>query len=85
MIIINQIDNEKFEVYIKSDQESKHIVIFEDQYYSKFNKNKSKREIIKKSFEFLLKREPNTEILKKFNLKVINNYFPEYGNEFDLK
>ena len=85
MIIINEIDNDKFVVYVKSDEESKHTVIFEDNYYLRFNKNKSKREIIKESFEFLLKREPNTQILKGFNLNIINNYFPEYEDEFSVK
>ena len=85
MIIINEIDNDKFVVYVKSDEESKHTVIFEDNYYLRFNKNKSKREIIKESFEFLLKRDPNTKILKNFNLNIINNYFPEYEDEFSVK
>ena len=53
MIIINEIDNDKFLVYVKSEEESKHTVIFEDKYYLRFNKNKSKQEIIKESFEFL--------------------------------
>ena len=85
MIIINEIDNDKFVVYVKSDEESKHTVVFEDKYYLRFNKNKSKREIIKESFKFLLKREPNTQILKCFNLNIINNYFPEYEDEFSVK
>ena len=85
MIIINEIDNDKIVVYVKSDEESKHTVIFEDKYYLRFNKNKSKREIIKESFKFLLKREPNTQILKCFNLNIINNYFPEYEDEFSVK
>ena len=85
MIIINEIDNDKFVVYVKSDEESKHTVIFEDKYYLRFKKNKSKREIIIESFEFLLKREPNTQILKSFNLNIINNFFPEYEEEFSVK
>ena len=35
-------------------------------------------ELVKRSFEFLLKREPKSAILKKFNLSVIQTYFPEY-------
>jgi hypothetical protein len=34
-----------------------------------------------KSFEFLLEREPNTSILRSFDLSVISQYFPEYENE----
>jgi len=37
-----------------------------------------KEELIRKSFEFLLEREPKESIFSKFNLQIINNYFPEY-------
>jgi hypothetical protein len=33
---------------------------------------------VEKSFEFLLDREPNTSILRTFDLPVIQRYFPEY-------
>ena len=35
-------------------------------------------ELVKKSFKFLLDREPKERILKEFNIRVINAYFPEY-------
>jgi hypothetical protein len=35
-------------------------------------------ELIERSFEFLLEREPNTSILRRFDLPVIQTYFPEY-------
>lgn len=34
--------------------------------------------LLKRSFEFLLAREPNTSILRNFELPVIEHYFPEY-------
>lgn len=34
--------------------------------------------LVKASFEFLLEREPNTSILRRFDLPVIGRYFPEY-------
>lgn len=37
-------------------------------------------ELVRKSFEFLLEREPKESILKRFNLHVISTYFPEYEN-----
>jgi hypothetical protein len=37
--------------------------------------------LIKKSFEFLLAREPNTSILSEFDLAVISRYFPDYVQE----
>ncbi len=39
--------------------------------------------LIRKSFEFLLEREPKESILGRFNLTVISRYFPEY--EKDIK
>jgi hypothetical protein len=38
-------------------------------------------ELIRKSFEFLLEREPKESILKRFDLAVISRYFPEYERE----
>jgi hypothetical protein len=35
-------------------------------------------QLVKASFEFLLAREPNTSILRSFDLSVIARYFPEY-------
>ena len=35
-------------------------------------------ELVRKSFEFLLERESKEAILRKFDLKVISQYFPEY-------
>jgi hypothetical protein len=34
--------------------------------------------LVEKSFAFLLVREPNTGILRSFDLPVIGRYFPEY-------
>lgn len=38
-------------------------------------------QLIKKSFEFLLEREPKHQILRQFDLPDIARYFPEYANE----
>src|SRR3989442_12793343 len=34
--------------------------------------------LVEKSFQFLLEREPNTSILRAFDLAVIQRYFPDY-------
>ena len=34
--------------------------------------------LVSGAFSFLLEREPNTSILKEFDLSVINRYFPEF-------
>ena len=35
-------------------------------------------ELVTRSFDFLLEREPASSILKSFELSVIGRYFPEY-------
>ena len=38
-------------------------------------------ELVQRSFEFLLEREPKEAILGRFDLEVISRYFPEYEGE----
>jgi hypothetical protein len=38
-------------------------------------------ELVRRSFAFLLEREPSTSILREFDLSVIERYFPEYATE----
>jgi hypothetical protein len=79
MINILEIDRNNFEVEINSKDKTIHKVYFSDDFFKKYDKKfKSKKDIVFKSFQFLLKREKNTSILKTFNIQVIKNYFPEY-------
>ena len=39
-------------------------------------------DLVRRSFEFLLDREPATSILRRFDLSVIESYFPEYDETF---
>ena len=39
------------------------------------------RLLVRRSFEFLLAREPKESILSSFSLSVIGRYFPEYERE----
>lgn len=39
--------------------------------------------LLEASFRFLLEREPNTSILREFDLSVISRYFPEYEREIE--
>ena len=39
------------------------------------------RELVRASFEFLLERESARQILRRFSLEVIGDYFPEYRAE----
>ena len=41
-------------------------------------------ELVRRSFQFLLEREPATSILRRFRLDVIGDYFPEYRDEIGV-
>ena len=64
---------------------TRHTVTLHNEYYEKLTHGKiTKEELIEKSFAFLLKRETKEAILSRFNLKVINRYFPEYESTIRL-
>lgn len=42
-------------------------------------------QFVENSFKFLLEHEPKSSILREFNVKMINNYFPEYEEEISKK
>ena len=83
MIKVSEIDHSNFSVKIKDKFSStEHVVQLNDEYHLEITKNKiSKKDLITKSFEFLLKREPKESILLEFNLKVISKYFPDYKHK----
>ena len=61
---------------------TEHTVELDDEYYRKLTAGRiSAEELIEKSFYFLLKRESSKSILSRFNLKIIQRYFPEYEQE----
>jgi hypothetical protein len=39
-------------------------------------------DLVRRSFEFLLEHEPPGSILRRFDLAVIQRYFPEYDQRF---
>ena len=79
MIEVQPIDDNTFNVTVSSGRTTQHRVTVSDEYHQKLTGGAiDKAALIKKSFEFLLEREPNTSILAQFDLPVINRYFPEY-------
>jgi hypothetical protein len=58
---------------------SEHTVTLSENYYRKLTGGRiTPEELIRRSFEFLLEREPKESILSSFDLPVIKRYFPEY-------
>ena len=81
-ILIKELSDNKFEITVKKQFITKHIVLLTDEYHECLTKNKiSKKKLLEHSFKFLLKRESNTSILSSFELNIISKYFSEYENE----
>jgi len=82
MIKVNSKGKDVYEVTVEDFTTTRHTVTLSDDYYNKLTKGKiSREELLEISFEFLLKRESNSMILREFELPVISRYFPEYENE----
>ena len=83
MLKIEKKDAGKFLVVIdEKSSRTEHTVELDSEYYQKLTGGQiTEDELIKKSFQFLLKREPKESILSKFNLKIIERYFPGYEQE----
>lgn len=54
------------------------VSLDEDYYNEVTNEQISPDELITKAFRFLLKREGKNSILRKFNLREIHRYFPDF-------
>ena len=79
MITVEKMDDTTFKVTVKGRKVTTHKVTVNPSYYEKLTGGRVTGEVlVKKSFEFLLKRESNTSILSTFDLPVIGQYFPEY-------
>ena len=78
-ILVEEVSPNNFKVVVNQGSTTEHHVIANKDFLNQFTKyNISPENIVKHSFEFLLDREPNTSILRKFDITVISNYFPEY-------
>ena len=65
---IDQINKDLFKVSIKDNIETCHHVTLKDEIFQKLTQKKiTKEKLVNLSFEFLLKKEKNTEILREFD------------------
>ena len=82
MINIRSTGGDTYEVDITESVETTHQVTVPEDYFRRLTSgNVSKERFIEESFKFLLEREPNTAILSRFSIEVIEDYFPEYAEE----
>lgn len=86
MIEIKKIDDNSFEVTVtKGKGTTRHFVAMDDEYYEDLTGGEiSREELVRRSFEFVLDREPKEAILAEFNLRTIKKYFPSYEDEIRI-
>jgi len=78
-ISVEKIDETTFRVTVGAATATTHTVTVSEAYRRKLVGDDVPAErLVEKSFEFLLEREPNTSILRTFDLPVIQQYFSEY-------
>ncbi len=79
MLHITKVDDTTFKIAVDGRRQTTHRVTVNPAYYQKLTGgNVTPEVLIEKSFEFLLERESNTDILSAFDLPLIGKYFPEY-------
>ncbi len=78
-ITVKQLDSTTFEVTVEGRSTTTHRVTAPEAYVRRLaGEDADALALVEKSFAFLLEREPNTSILRNFELSVIQTYFPEY-------
>ncbi len=79
MIQVEAIDERTFKVTVTAASTTTHTVTVDPAYHQQLAGGRmDAATLVEKSFEFLLERESNTSILRRFDLPVIGRYFPEY-------
>jgi len=77
-------DGWSFIVKVNNDGETQHKVTLKTDVWEKLKGNRNDPiDLIIDSFEFLLEHESNQSILRKFNLELIGEYFPEFEEEIN--
>ncbi len=79
MITVEKVGGNQFQVTVEGRTTTTHRVTVDPGYARSLGGEEVDiLRLVKASFEFLLEREPNTSILRSFDLPVIGRYFPEY-------
>lgn len=82
-IQVEKTNEGSFRVIIQEGRsQTSHLVSLEEDYRQKLTGGKvGAEQLVRRSFEFLLEREPKESILRRFDLPAIGRYFPEYERE----
>ena len=78
-IRVTHVDGTTFQVeVVEGSSRSVHDVVAKPSDVRRYGGNVAPEQLLHASFEFLLEREPKESILRRFELPVIERYFPEY-------
>ena len=78
-INVEKFNDTTFKVTVTGRTTTTHTVTVSPEYKQKLaGPGVPAEKLVEKSFEFLLEQEPNTSILRSFDLPAIQHYFPEY-------
>ena len=81
-IRITPTSEEVYRVQVSGKTETMHSMSMTDIDYERFTGGKKpKQQLVLFAFEFLLKREENTSILREFSICKVSEYFPEFEKE----
>lgn len=79
---VQKIGESSFEVTVDGGTTTRHVVTVSAADVSHHTRGRfTDEDLVYASFRFLLDREPNTSILRRFDLREIGRYFPEYEAE----
>lgn len=79
VITVESLGGSKYRVTVEEGAtRTEHEVIAAPGDAARYAPGTAPEQLLKASFEFLLEREPKESILRRFDLPVIERYFPEY-------
>ncbi len=71
--------NYNFDVVVEENStSSRHKVSMRKDFYTNLKTNKKPKDVVQESFVFLLGKESKEQILPKFDIAVISQYFPDF-------
>ena len=65
--------------------QSQHNVHVDKDFLLRIGQSSDPEKVVKRSFEFLLEREPRESILQEFDITTISHYYPEFITELEKK
>jgi len=81
-IDVSHLSGDEYAVEVKeASGASRHRVIVSAEALERYGGGARPEALLEESFRFLLEREPKEAILSRFELPVIERYFPEYPRE----